>query len=268
VAILQEQPTDDFLRQLRLSEPQEAWAKFLDTFSPLILQVVRLFEREDDAVADCFLFVCEQLSRNRFRRLQRFRTNGPARFSTWLCAVVRNLCMDWHRREFGRQRPFESIARLPAFDQELYRCLNEQNLPLEEAYLRLRPRFPEVTLEQVNESAARIQRALTPRQRWLLSVRHARVEQTQTGGSTEDVAAFEIADLAADPESLANLAERRAALHRALAQLSKSDRLLIRLRFEREMTLEQVAHVLHLNDAYCADRRIKEALEKLRREMA
>jgi len=176
--------------------------------------------------------------------------------------------LDWHRREFGRQRPFESIARLPVFDQELYRCLNEGNLPLEEAYLRLQPRFTEVTLEQLDESVARIQRALTPRQQWLLSVRHARVEQTQTSASAEDVAAFEIADLTADPESLADLAERRAALHRSLARLSKSDRLLIRLRFEREMTLEQVAHVLHLNDAYCADRRIKEALEKLRKEMA
>jgi len=47
--------------------------EFLQPHSLLILQVVQLFERDADHVADCLLFVWEQLSRKRFRRLRRFR---------------------------------------------------------------------------------------------------------------------------------------------------------------------------------------------------
>jgi len=80
--------TDDFLRQFRARDPREAWARFLEVYSPLLFDVARRFERHDDAVADCYLYICEQLSANRFGRLLRFRPDGPARFSTWLRAVA------------------------------------------------------------------------------------------------------------------------------------------------------------------------------------
>jgi len=64
----------------------------------MLFAVVRRFERDEDAIADCYLFVCEQLSAKGFRRVLRFDPGGRARFTTWLCAVTRNLCLDWHRR--------------------------------------------------------------------------------------------------------------------------------------------------------------------------
>ena len=92
--------------------PEHAWSEFLQVYAPLILQVIRSFERDIDHSSGCFLFVCEGLSRSRFHRLRRFRLGGSARFSTWLRVVVRNLCLDWHRKEFGRQRIFESMSHL------------------------------------------------------------------------------------------------------------------------------------------------------------
>ena len=76
--------TDVLLGQLRSREPSDAWTTFLANYSPLLLDVVHLFERDADAAADCYLFVCEQLSRDNFKRLLRFRPNGPASFPTWL----------------------------------------------------------------------------------------------------------------------------------------------------------------------------------------
>ena len=140
------------LGRLNSSEAQEAWAGFLQTYSPLMLQVVRLFERDQDHVSDCFLFVCEKLCRGGFRRLRRFRPEGPAKFSTWLRAVTRNLCLDWRRQEFGRHRVFQSVARLPALDREVFRCVYEQGMPLEETFLALRARYPNMEREQVAES--------------------------------------------------------------------------------------------------------------------
>src|SRR5258706_12794353 len=94
------------LRGLTSDEAQSAWSEFLQSYAALIYQVVGFFERDTDHAADCFLFVCEHLSNNRYRRLRAFRVDGPAKFTTWLRAVVRNLCLDWHRKEFGRQRIF------------------------------------------------------------------------------------------------------------------------------------------------------------------
>jgi hypothetical protein len=91
-------PTDPFiasmLSALSSAERQSAWCAFLDRYSSLIYHVVRSFDRDPDRSGNCFLFICEQLSANDFRRLRKFDLAGRASFSTWLCAVVRNLCLD------------------------------------------------------------------------------------------------------------------------------------------------------------------------------
>ena len=266
---MQDQQIARILHRLCLRDAQEAWAEFLQIHSPLILQVVRFFERDADRVADCFLFVCEQLSRKRFRRLRRFRLKGPASFPTWLRAVVRNLCLDWHRQEFGRQRIFQSIERLPAVDRELFRFISQEGRSLEETFLLFKPRFPTLSREQVEESFDRIRQSLTPRQLWLLSVRRTKLEPLGSGSANQGPSLREqIPAPGPDPESLAALNERRAALARALSRLPRAERLLIRLRFEQELTLEQVAQVTKLADAQSADRRIHQILERLRKEVS
>lgn len=52
------------LDELRSGEAERTWAEFLDSYSLLILQVVRLFERDVDSIEECYLYVCEQLSRD------------------------------------------------------------------------------------------------------------------------------------------------------------------------------------------------------------
>lgn len=184
----------EILRGLGSREPQPAWSEFLELYSPIILQVVRLFEYDADHAGDCFLFVCEKLSHEGFRRLRKFRPDGPARFSTWLRAVVRNLCLDWRRQKYGRQHTFELMAQ---------------------------PAEPD-GLEQ------------------------------------------EVPDGAPNPEALAIRSRQREALGRALGRLPAQSRLLVRLRFERELTLAQIARLTGLKDAQTADRRIREVLEDLR----
>lgn len=257
------------LRQLRSRDPREGWAGFLDAYSPLLLDVVRLFERDEDAAGDCYLFICEQLCRNGFRRLRRFRTDGPASFTTWLRAVARNLCLDWHRQEFGRHRVFESIARLPALDQEIFKRIFVDGLSADAAHLTLEPKLPGLTLAEVGRCISRIEQSLTPRQRWLLSVRRARGGRgSATGTEDSDEVLERIPGEGPDPESLAALREERAALLGALSRLPDRDRLVIRLRFEQELTLEEVARLLNLDNAQSADRLIREVVGKLRQTMA
>ena len=244
---------------------QEAWAEFLQSYAPLIFQVVRLSEQDADAAADCFLFVCEQLNRKRFRRLRRFQPKGPATFATWLRAVVRRLCLDWHRKESGRARIFQSLSSLSTADQAVFRCVFEQGMRLDETFSQLRARFPTLTREQVAASAEQIQRTLTPRQLFLLGVRRPKLEPLEA--AEEGWPEQQLADPGPDPESLAALEEQRTALTRALSRLPAPDRLLIRLRFERELTLEEVGRITKSGDAQSVDRRIRGILERLRKGM-
>jgi len=256
------------LQRLATRSGEEAWAEFLRVYSPLILRVARPFGHNADQFGEVFLFVCEGLARDSFRRLRRFRPEGPARFSTWLYAVARNLCLDWHRREWGRQRLFESVARLSSLDHEVFRRVLEEGLPLDEALLPIRQRFPTASREQLEESCRRIDDALSPRQRWLLGSRRPRLEPLDGVGTGEEPRQRrEAPDGGSDPEALAARSEERTALARAFARLPKPDRLLVRLRFGQGLTLEQVARLTGSGSAQAVDRRIREILKHLRTEM-
>ena len=52
---------ETILRRLNTADFMQAWKEFLHAYSGLMLQVIRHFERDADATANCYLFVCEQL---------------------------------------------------------------------------------------------------------------------------------------------------------------------------------------------------------------
>ncbi|HSF16323.1 MAG TPA: sigma-70 family RNA polymerase sigma factor [Vicinamibacteria bacterium] len=242
----------------RLSSPvaAEAWREFLDAYAALILHVIRAKERAPDDASECFLYVCEELSRNGFRRLRRFRVDGPAAFPTWLSAVVRNLSIDWHRRRSGRRRPFRAISRLPLLEQELFRCVFDQGMSADAALLHLKPRFPALSWARVSEGIERVRKALAPRQLWLLSIRQGSL-----------VSIEQPTDPRPDAEAAAMSREMRAHLARALRELPRADRLLLRLRYGQDLTLEQIARLTGMESAQNVDRRIRKIVDELRRRM-
>lgn len=256
------------LEGLASGNSKAAWSEFLESYSPLVLQVVRLFETEADPVADCFVFVCDQLRRNGFRRLRRFRPDGAASFATWLRAVIRNLCLDWRRSELGRHRVFQSVARLPAIDQEIFRLHYDQRWSCEDTFALVRAHSPDLTPNQFSESLERIQESLSARQLWLLGTRNPKFELLEPVPNGSFTAAAQLRDSAPDPEELAQSRQQQEALVRALKGLPNPERLLIRLRYEEDLTLEQVARLTGLKDAQTADRRIREVLLRVRKEMA
>lgn len=246
------------------SEQREAaWCAFLDRYNPLIYHVVRSFDRDPDRSGNCFLFVCEQLSARSFRRLRKFEMGGRASFSTWLCAVVRNLCLDWHRKENGRHRVFSSMARRSATDQHLWELVFRRGLTAEEACAELRRRGIELSFAAVEQRIGELRKCLTSRQLWLLSSGNPTVDSINVG--EERTYVVEPADPAPDPEALVALRQTHQQVSSAVASLSDSDRLLIRLRYQEGLTLQQVAKLVGLKDAQTADRRLRDIIDHLRR---
>jgi RNA polymerase sigma factor (sigma-70 family) len=256
-------PIEDLLNNLESPDAEELWTQFLSDYSSHIYQVVRRHESDLDNIADCFQFVCERLIENRSKRLRKFKGEGPATFVTWLRAVVRNLCVDWHRQKFGRSRQFRSISRLPGFDQEVFRLVYERATHPDECLRLLAAEYPNTSANQVNASRARIEEVLTAHQRWLLAARPTAGNGRATTELEGSDAYFLLKEARPDPEVQAIENEHKRKLECALAQLDAQDRLLIRLRFEEDLTLSQAAQLLGLGNAQRADRKVKEILRRL-----
>lgn len=251
---------DELLHRLNSVDAGPAWAEFINRYSAVIMNVVNRFEYGQDRSNECFLYVCEKLSDRQFRRLQKFNVVGKAKFQNWLATVVFNLCVDWHRMEFGRARMLPAIAALPAFDQLIYLHCFEQGMSRDTCYQTIKSDFPGIKIDQVIASLGRIHSLLTPRQRWHLSVHNFR----RGGGASPDGSGVQqIPYPGPNPDSLAQTQEEVTTLQAALADLSVDQRLLLHLRFQEGLTFKRIAQLEQLGDAYRARRHVQAALDTL-----
>jgi RNA polymerase sigma factor (sigma-70 family) len=249
------------LEALQSDEAEAAWSAFLTSYSELMFAVVRTFAKDDDHSSDCFLFVCEKLADKKYRRLSAFRLNGKAQFSTWLRAVVRNLCLDWYRSRFGRRGIFRSIAVREAVDQEIFIAAFQHGASTYEIWLELSRQGHGLSYRDVELRIEQLRGLLSARQLWLLSTTRESIEVISVD---REQATFDIPDHRPSPETIAILRETEAMVRKALAQIDAGDRILLRLRFQEGLALLEVAKLVGLKDAQTADRRIREAIERLR----
>lgn len=190
------------LEQLSSDDPQAGWETFLASYSDLIFQVMSILDRDPDNRSDSFLYACQQLHKNKFRRLRQFKPGGPARFSTWLRAVVRNLYLDWRRRRFG--------SRFWA---------------------------PTVSLDfQTKPGAVPLGEQLTSHH--------------------------------PDPEIVALLHERHAGLENALGKLEPSELLIVHLRYQEDLTLDQISRIIGLGSPQSVRYHLQGVLEKLKKALS
>jgi RNA polymerase sigma factor (sigma-70 family) len=255
------------LDRLGGEDPQQAWLDFLHTFGGVILDAVHLSERDVDHQSDCFLFVCEKLVERGYRRLRHFRVDGPASFNTWLRAVVRNLCVDWRREVFGRERLFQSVRRLGRVEQRAFEYLYMRGFPGQHAVELLQADFPDVSASDAEAALERLHRAFSARQLWLLQTRHPEVHSLDASPLIEGDRPRDVPSGEDDPETTLAKREALSILQQAVASLSDNDRLLLQLRYEQDLTLSEIAVLANLNDAFVVNRRIRTILGKLRSEI-
>jgi RNA polymerase sigma factor (sigma-70 family) len=254
----------ELLAGLAAGKADAAWRAFLAAYSGLIMHAVRRHENDEDRAAECFMHVCAALSDDRFRRLRAFRPGGPASFRTWLLAVVSNLCVDWRRREQGRARPFRSIARLPELERQIYHCIFVRGLSRAQCLETLVPRFPSLDATTVGQINSRLFALLTPQQRWQLSLRTPATALPIPGSDNADENPWpEPESPGPGPDALAAHEQERERLQRAMSLLPADQRLLLRLRYEQELTLAEIARLTGQPDPFRVNRRIEGALAML-----
>jgi RNA polymerase sigma factor (sigma-70 family) len=259
-----EKSDSSLLRQLKSSEAWAAWAELLKRHGSLIMRTASQFDFEQERKNECFLFVSEKLSDDGFKRLLKYKRGRNTSFRTWLITVSFNLCVDWHRKEYGRAMLLPAISALPSFDQLVFRYSFEQGMAGQECLQALATEFPDVTRQQLSRAIRRVHAVLTPRQRWQIGVRHRRMRSP--GGPDHELRSLDVDCLPSpdqDPVISAQKQQELDGLNKALAKLTVRQRVLLHLRFNDGLTLKQIAKIVHLGDSARVWRHINAALRAL-----
>lgn len=150
------------------SAREQAWSRFLDAYSRLILYVARQTPGDHDAIMDRYAFVVERLRERDCRRLRTYAADGRGKFTTWLTVVVRRLCLDHHRFTHGRasapSRPLapRRLVELVTLDpQVLDRFPDARPSPEDELHR-----------QQIRERLDSLLATLSPSDRLLLALRY------------------------------------------------------------------------------------------------
>jgi RNA polymerase sigma factor (sigma-70 family) len=135
---------------------------------------------------------------------------------------------------------------------------------LDETFLSLRPKYPNLSENQLASSLDRVHRSLNPQQLQLIHSKHPNIvplDQPVRGPI------LQIADDRPSPEMIVVTRERQEALEKALSQLPPSDQIILRLRYEHDLTLDQIAKLKGFESAQATDREIRKILTRLREHM-
>jgi RNA polymerase sigma factor (sigma-70 family) len=256
---------NELLTRLKTLEAGKAWTVFLDSYAATITHIASQYVYDRTQRDECYLFICEKLSDNGFRRLLSYQLEGAASFRSWLNVIIANLCIDWQRQQHGRVRPFKSITKLPRFDRRVFKYRFEQGLGFQTCLNMLRDEFPGLTEPQFAVAVSRVNEVLTPHQHWLLSTHQSEAISLDDPEFSES--ARQPPDPGDGPDTLTEITQDHTRLQAALTKLSQQHRLLIKLRYQQELSLKEVARLTRLGDPFRARRHIQAALAALVKQL-
>jgi RNA polymerase sigma factor (sigma-70 family) len=242
---------EPWLSELNAGHHQAAWDLFAERYRRLILATIRRLIRDHDDLMDVYSDVCQALNEDDLARLKRFvdRPAHGAQFSTWLVAVVRNLCIDWLRSRDGRRRPVIPAA-LSSLQQEIYAAVFIGGRSHIEAYELIAARSPSAMqfsgfLREVRETY--------------------RLAPSQSGEPLRRALPEPLPDdLAASASNPAEAAEAARRIAGMLASLSADVRLAVELFVVERMAAADVARTVGWPNAKAVYNKVYRALEGLR----
>ncbi len=102
----------DLLKAVDAVASKRMWSRFIAAHNRLIMAVAKSLGHGYDDVMDRYTYALDELKRDDFRRLRAYEAESAAKFEIWLVAVMRRLCVDYHRKKYGRSRPKDDASAL------------------------------------------------------------------------------------------------------------------------------------------------------------
>jgi RNA polymerase sigma factor (sigma-70 family) len=251
-------------------DPQRAWECFLDRYSGRILGILRRLGFDYDGAMERFVYVCEKLAEDDWRRLRAIERPGTTgELTPWLVRVVHNLSINWAAGHDGRRRINRAVARLDAFDQEVFAAYFWEGLRPAEVHQRLRAARPDLDLPEVLDSLERVFASLSANKIWRLvsNLTRRRPPVSLADAGDDSPLAARLASAEPTPEEAALRSESETLLEAALAELEPLDRLLLQMRYEEGLPVRETAAALGLDESETRGK-LKTARRRLRRRLS
>ncbi|MEW6129376.1 MAG: sigma-70 family RNA polymerase sigma factor [Acidobacteriota bacterium] len=242
--------SDTEILEMFHQDADAAWRIFIDRHADTIFSSLRYLGFDYDQAMDRFIYICEKLCEDDFRRLKGVRYAGThGDLIPWLRQVVKNLSINWVWSQEGRKRLLKPIKQLPARDQRIFELYFWKGL-LPSAIQEELQREQAIELVEVMEALERIFAALSQKKLWRLLSNLARQRGVVSLEENESESGIGIQPVfaGASPEEALIYKETQEHLDQALTKLTARERLTIQLRFEDCRTHQDIAELLQISD--------------------
>lgn len=177
----------------------------------------------DDFVAEVNLRLCE----NDYAIIRAFQ--GRSSFSTFITSVITRILLGLRNHEWGKWHVSAEAERLGGVAIDLERSVYRDGLALEDAYVVVARKHPEITRVQLDEIYVRLPRRVRRRM--------VDLDEASAVEIPADEGAIDRTEIALKISKV---------MRKHLPTLPKEDQLLLRLRFDSEMTIAQISRSLGL----------------------
>lgn len=229
-----------------MSDPSELFLRNLSLIEQVILSICRHGALSPDETEEFAAEVKLRLIEHDYAIIRAFK--GRSSFSTYLGSVIGRMLLDHRNRQWGKWRQSAEAKHLGDVAMKLERLLYRDRHTVDEAFVELERTCPGITRDEVEELAAKVpQRA---RRTWV------ELDDSLTATTSHESDA-----------QRADLARRISKVVGALIEtLPEEDQHLLRLRFDCEMAVPQIARSLRA-DTQVLYRRLYAMFQLLREKL-
>ena len=260
--------------ELYKRNPEDAWVTFLRDYHALLMAVIDKMTYDPDERMELYTYATEKLKQEHCKRLTGyFSKPRKYNFETWIAVVVRNCCLDWLRKEKGRQRLAKCIDSLTSIEQTIFRYIYWNGYSYETVYELIKSRhgfrqsFAEMRrlvdhiAETLQKSTGR--RTVEGRNRSLIplpldSTEIDKIVYTNPHHTLQE-------DNSPEEQVIHN--DSAQFLKQAIDSLPSEQKLIIQLYFYRGLTLQEITRILKQKNLWRVHRKLRKAIKALHKKL-
>lgn len=261
-------PNDTEILQMFEADAEKAWHLFIEKHADFIFTTLRRNGFDQDDVSDCFIYICEKLCEQDFRRLKTVQYVGQkGDITPWLNQVTKRLSVNWFWLVNGRKRLPKPIEEMPERQQKIFKFYFWQGQTPSGVYESMRlEQEKDLELADVFDSLEKIFATLSDKKLWNLLSGVLRMSKPLSIDKQDEETglSIEITDDKPLPEQVLTEKEESKILSDALKTLSPREKLVTKMRYEDTLSVADISGILNLEEREVRNL-LKSSLYKLRK---
>lgn len=209
-------------------EPRDFLLENLSLIQQVVSTVCRRRGMDREETEEFAAEVRLRLVRDDYAVIRRFA--GRSTFKTYMTSVVTRLLLDYRNHLWGKWHASSEAVRLGDMAVEIEQLLHRDDHSADEVLVLLAPKYPELTTAEIERIAARLPPRTRRKRVEIEEARFVTVAENGHAGSAER------SETATRVSHIVNT---------YIDTLPEDEQLVLKLRFDSDMTVAQIARALH-----------------------